>query len=280
MGKNRLLKICIMFICMFSVFIIGNNVYGYELKYKAYSNGDFVYFMTMGNAYGAPPPTQAFETNQGGVSLRKEGVYQSYKMLVQPNALSQYDGNSSSGYSFTYAATNGEEVVDKDSALLSSKYTTKYSNLIGKNNIGYSEIYRNVSDVGNNIVSTYTNGHMETHNPFYLNNYRSYTDFAQYQERVIAGPPNSGQTIMITKWRVKADKLKSCINQNQSMYLKENDNGNYIIFSLPCIIHNANTYNQNYIYLALDTAYDAILAFNKKNNNDSSMTRRLYFGRL
>lgn len=273
MKKNKILKICIMFICMFSIFVIGNNVYGYELKYKAYSNGDFVYFMTMGNAYGAPPPTPSFEKNQGGVSLRKEGVYQSYKMLVQSNALSKYSNSSNSGYNFTYAATNGEAVVDKDSALVSSSYATKYSNLIGKNNASYSEIFRNVSDIGNNIVSTYTNEHMETHNPFYPNSYKSYIDFAQYQERVIAGPSDSGQTIMITKWRVTADKLKSCINQNQSMYLKQNDKGNYIIFSLPCIIHNANTSNSNYIYLALDTAYDAILAFNKINDADDTMTR-------
>lgn len=93
MKKNKFLKLFLTFICILAISIVGDNVYGYQLKYKAYANNDYVYFLSMGNAYGAPDPTPNFINTNQLVDLTKKSVYQSYKLMLQSNPTTIYSSN-------------------------------------------------------------------------------------------------------------------------------------------------------------------------------------------
>ena len=79
---------------MFSIFFIGNNVYGYDLKYKAFVSDQYTYFLTMGNAFKDPNVTSNFISTTDLVDLTKQSVYQSYKFMIQSDAMTKYNANN------------------------------------------------------------------------------------------------------------------------------------------------------------------------------------------
>ena len=110
---------------------------------------------------------------------------------------------------------------------------------------------------------------MNVRNSFFSDNINSSSDFKLVSNRVIDGP--GSETIMISKWRIPFEKLDNMIKENKSEYVKKDGTKEYVWFSLPCILHNANTLNSNYMYVALDTAYDAVCGF-KSSNYDATNT--------
>lgn len=110
---------------------------------------------------------------------------------------------------------------------------------------------------------------MNVKNSFFGNNIDFSSDFKLVSERVIDGP--GSETIMISKWRIPFTKLDNMIKENKSEYVKKDGTQEYVWFSLPCILHNGNTLNANYMYVALDTAYDAVCGF-KSSNYDATNT--------
>lgn len=94
MKKNKFLKMFLTFVCILAISIVSEHVYGYQLKYKAYANNNYVYFLSMGNAYGAPDPTPNFINTDQLVDLTKTSIYQSYKFMLQSNPTTNYSSNN------------------------------------------------------------------------------------------------------------------------------------------------------------------------------------------
>lgn len=273
MRKCKLVKIFLIIAFGFFAFFLNNRVFGYQLEYKGVyddkNNG--LFFISMGNAYGMPPGWIKFEDNNNNyISLTKQGVYQSYKFMIQSDINTIY---GTKGYKFNYVKTKKVlEVknVEKFSRLFSSFEQNNVGYANGKKNIEKGNIYRGVSNFGRNVVSVYDAGVMNVKNPFYDKKnseiYKSNSKFNEVETAVIEDL-SYGQRILVTKWKVSAEKVREILTKNQSLYIKEDNAGKYFWYSTPCILNNQNTYNPDYNYVALETAYDAICGFNKNNND-------------
>lgn len=265
MKKIKILRLFLTFICIIAISLVGNNVYGYQLKYKAVAskteNNDQVYFLSMGTAFGAPPPTLKFESSDEYVNLNKTGVYQTYEFMIQSSPTTIY--NSKNGVDVTYAYTGENVITIENYTQFSEFYSKGESKVSGKrDNVNTISTRRGVENVGRNVVSVYDgrkNGNMSVTNNFLIQGKSA--NFNSYEESVIDGP--GVQTVMVTKWKVAYKALEDMINSNKSAYVKvDNDSSKkYVWFSLPCILHNANTLNNDYIYVALNTAYDFVMRF-------------------
>ncbi len=263
MKKIKIIRLFLTFICIIAISLVGNNVYGYQLKYKAVAskteNNDQVYFLSMGTAFGAPPPTSEFESSDEYVNLNKTGVYQTYEFMIQSSPTTIY--NSNTGVDVTYAYTGENVITIENYTHFSEFYSKGESKVSGKrDNVNTISTRRGVENVGRNVVSVYDGskgGNMRVINDFLEKGKPA--DFNSYQERVIDGP--GVQTVMVTKWKVAYKALEDMINSNKSAYVKvDNDSfKKYVWFSIPCILHNGNTYNTNYNYIALNTAYDFVM---------------------
>lgn len=264
MKKIKIIRLFLTFICLIAISLVGNNVYGYQLKYKATANmkNGKIYFLSMGTAYKAPPPTPKFKPSNDYVDLiseDKEGTYQTYEFMIQSSPMTIY--NSKDGKNATYAYNNNVITFDNYTEL-SKFYSKEIAKVGGKNtNVTTTSIRRGVENVGRNVVSVYDgrkNGNMSVKNNFLIQGKSA--NFNSYQERVIDGP--GVQTIIVTKWEISYKAFEDMINQNKSEYVKrDKGSAEYVWYSLPCILHNANTLNNDYRYVALNTAYDFVMRF-------------------
>lgn len=264
MKKIKILRLFLTFMCFIAISFVGNNVYGYQLKYKATANmkDGKIYFLSMGTAFGAPDPTPEFETSKHYVDLTvTRGIYQTYEFMIQSSPMTIY--NSKEGVDATYAYNNNKNVITIDNYTEFDKfYSKKIAKVGGKNtNVTTASIRRGVENVGKNVVSVYdgrNNGNMSVKNNFLIQGKSA--NFNSYQERVIDGP--GVQTIMVTKWELSYTAFENMINKNKSEYVKlDKNSAEYVWYSIPCILYNANTYNENYKYVVLNTAYDFAMRF-------------------
>lgn len=170
------------------------------------------------------------------------------------------------GYNIVYASSGNNIItVNNYSNYNEGLYSKKTAKVNGKNtNVKTQEVIRGVSNKGNNIVSVYNAGTMDVKNNFFSNQNGTQSTFKLIANRVLPGPAN--EKIIISKWQINSETLKGMINSNKNDYVKvDSVNGEYVWFSLPCILHNANTFDANYSYVALNTAYDATCGFNKNS---------------
>lgn len=262
MKKIKILRLFLTFMCFIAISFVGNNVYGYQLKYKATANikNNKIYFLSMGTAKNAPAPTPEFELSNEYVNLTDEGNYQTYEFMIQSSPTTIYD--SKYGKNATYAYNN-TPITIYNYTEFSDPFSKGFAKVGEKNtNVTTTSIRRGVENVGRNVVSVYdgrNNGNMSVKNNFLIQGKSA--NFNSYQERVIDGP--GVQTIIVTKWEISYNTFEDMIKKNRSEYVKQDKDSQeyYVWYSLPCILHNSNTYNQNYRYVALNTAYDYVMRF-------------------
>lgn len=268
MKKSIILKLFVILVFFSCIFLLKDNVYGYQLKYRGiYSenNQDF-YFISIGHALGSPPGWRQFRDVEKYVDLTSQSNYQTYKFVVQSGINTIY---SSNGYRFNYLksrnATCAEE-IDKFNFSDYDQNNVGYAT--GKRDVSKESINRGISNYGRNVVAVYDAGRMNVRNNFFDRNIGSRNaDFNLIQNATIQR--SDGQYNLASKWRISAERLRGILTSNPSLYVKENESGKYFWYSNPCILHNANTYNINYNYVALDTAYDALCGF-YTNGNDAA----------
>ena len=85
MKKSIILKLFVILVFFSCIFLLKDNVYGYQLKYRGiYSenNQDF-YFISIGHALGSPPGWRQFRDVEKYVDLTSQSNYQTYKFVVQ-----------------------------------------------------------------------------------------------------------------------------------------------------------------------------------------------------
>ena len=264
MKKNKFLKMFLTFICILAISIVSDHVYGYQLKFKAKAGEGKVYFLSMGNAFGDPPTTANFTSSSEQLNLTKEGVYQTYKFMIQSEPMTVY--GESGKYKINYAASKDIITVDNYDNYNSYDYkTVKNHWVIGKkDNITTDEVARKVDTGSEYNVSVYKEGAFEKQDKIQKNDD---SRFILYQQRAIEGPSDSNQKVMISKWQLDYNTLYNMVKSDANFIKNGKNNQKYVYFSLPCILNNGNydylTYTDGSLsYVKLNTAYDAVCGFN------------------
>lgn len=227
MKKNKILKLFLTFICLIAISFIGNNVYGYQLRYKAFVTGDGsgALVRTYGNTYKSPPENFKYGTwitdvnNSIEEDQFGEDYYRTYKIVFHNQLISNYlegwksDGSSSIdiGYDKSTRTLTTMDIKESSATInLSNQLETRKATVTGQND------------------SVYQNG---------LNFNRGSEDF--YEEKItyikLAG---SNQTITVSDWYISKNAITKVMNK----WLK-NNGSNEIYFSLASKTGNSWTLN-------------------------------------
>lgn len=205
MKKNKILKLFLTFICLIAISFIGNNVYGYGMKYKINaSDPENLILITMGTtykdgAYIAPNTKHSFSELLAYSRTKQlyhvpfQGYYQTRKIILQTELMSNYYENDSNAAEFMMGYNYGTMNLYDNGTEITS---------IG-NKIGYvSEKKTNVEKIEQDLDGD---------------------KFSRYEEKIIK---DSYPSITVTWWYLKPSWLMNVLNKNPNL-LKTDQDGKY-----------------------------------------------------
>lgn len=220
MKKIKYCKFILLLLFIFVAFLSNNKVYGYNLKYKAYLNDDEVEIITMGNTYKDPPDGVSLNTfikattdnnnfcgivdkSRNEVNVAFSGSYQTYKLLLSNETLSNYGA----GQEYTMGYDFGNLNVSDNGDIKDVTNAVGWVGYKNTNQVSSSEIELNGIDF--KVLAT-----------MYKN--------ANDQDR-------PSQTITITKWGVLKSKLEDLLKNKPEWFTKTKDGEKYIYASLSAV---------------------------------------------
>lgn len=230
MKKSKILKLFIMFICMFSILFIGNNVYGYQLKFKVFYNSNsstknqtsgYVILRTFANTYGEHGTIGAWTYAGDKNSFDKiangsnyPASFQSYALALHNEYLSTYNnsnGEITMGYNYTNYPV---QLSDKDIASGTLKGVGNKVGYVSQIN-NFDKINKKVVDLDGNIFKVYRNTYLWA--------------------------IKDVQSVTITDWLIKEQWLKEALNNNSSLFKTNSDGSRYTYFSLYTLTGGPNS---------------------------------------
>lgn len=249
MEKNRILKLCIMFICMFFIFVIGNNVYGYQLSFKGVStaNKDGIIVRTYANTYGSKSEYDINDSKKAEEITSPSldyfsfdfGYFNTYKIVFHgapaTNYINGWYSNGTSSIDVGYDKSN--KILD-ESVLSNSIDTTAELE---------KEVHNEKATLMSVNTSIYNNGLYNSDKT--LSYERGQKDFFCkkyfYIKTSYYGKNGSQQTVTVSNWFIS----KNAVESLQKKFLS---NGNNVVyFSLPAKTGVGGA-------ISLDNAYDTV----------------------
>ena len=136
MKKYSILKFMFAVVLICFTFLLKDNVYGYQLKYRGIynDNNEGFYFISIGHALGSPPGWRQFRDVERYVDLTTQSNYQTYKFVVQSDINTIY---GSSGYRFNHLKSRTATYVEDIEKFDFSAYQ--------QNNFDYASGKRDIS---------------------------------------------------------------------------------------------------------------------------------------
>lgn len=249
MKKSKILRLFLTFICLIAISLVGNNVYGYQLKYKAVptNNGKGALVRTYGNTYGYPPSNFKYGTwieNVDNSFRYREGSYRTYKIVFHNQLISNYlegwksNGSSSIdiGYDKSKRTLTTDDIEASSASInLSNQLETRKATVTGQND------------------SVYQNG---------LHFDRGSEDFYESKVTYLKLPPDpdrglTNQTITVSDWYISKNAITKVMNK----WLK-NNGSNEIYFSLAAKTGNIYTVDDRGDWYSSYKAADYIVWYN------------------
>ncbi len=249
MKKSKILRLFLTFICLIAISLVGNNVYGYQLKYEAVAtnNGKGALVRTYGNTYGYPPSNFKYGTwieNVDNSFRYSEGSYRTYKIVFHNQLISNYlegwksNGSSSIdiGYDKSKKTLTTDDIKASSASInLSNQLETRKATVTGQND------------------SVYQNG---------LHFDRGSEDFYESKVTYLKLPPDpdrglTNQTITVSDWYIS----KNAITKVRNKWLK-NNGSNEIYFSLAAKTGNIYTVDDRGDWYSSYKAADYIVWYN------------------
>lgn len=265
MKKSKILRLFLTFICLIAISLVGNNVYGYQLKYKAFYNNEesktkgYVVLRTMGNTYGS------------GGNVNGSGYLANDNM----NSFSEIENASKNMYGISF-----ERYYQTYGIVLHNDYLSNYPNDPSKAEykMGYDYGDVDLSDSKRGLRSGISNsiGYVSNKNTSSVTKVYNSLDgdtFKVYKTWYVYANGISGQKVTITDWLLSENWLKEKLNNNKNLFKTSSDGGKYTYVSLSAYTAGPSSElidkygsdnadkaykNQPGDYFNMDTSYNAL----------------------
>lgn len=233
MKKNKFLKLFLTFICILGISIVSDNVYGYQLKFKAYkddiNNTEGALVRTFGQTFGTATPGSWKDVGKNNDSVSYgDGSYATYKIVFHNAKASTYDTSYDGNYFYVgYDVKKDNKIFELTSDLTDDALVNKLK-VEGTTVKGYNKQIYSSSSFNSEMCLEY--GRVSDN--FYLN-----------RERIISSDdPNETRTL--SEWYLSENVIK-----NIRTKFNLNNENSFVYFSLPSKTQGA-TWNTTYDMLS------------------------------
>lgn len=218
MKKNKFLKLFLTFVCILSISIVSEHIYGYTLKFKTYkddvNNTEGALVRTFGQTYLAATPGSWQNVGKGNDNISYGSrSYATYKIVFQNAPASIYSSTFDSNTNKFYAGYD----TTKDGTKIEISSNPTNDTLVGKLKV----LGVTVTDNNNNIYinSAFSDNCLEYN--------RKTDDFFLNRKRII-NSDDPKETRTISEWFLSANVIK-----NIRTKFNLNNENSFIYFSLP-----------------------------------------------
>lgn len=254
MKKNKILKLFLIFICLIAISFVGNNVYGYQLKFKALPQGEgdgSARIITFGVTSSESEGTKTNANYSDDKIKFSDYNYATYKILFHETYHSIYSTKNKGDYYVGYDKNKENVILDNNIIFAKEWSISDVRNYLTTDGVWVSRKDKDTSEK----TLEYKRGEKD----FYLKKQKILTSsIVPVTDITLPKEEQKHATVTLSTWYLSKDAINQVIKK-----FNINSENNSVFFSLP-----ANTGPDNFGNVQdWNTAFGALVQISNRSSH-------------